>query len=97
MNKKRRLQTLDRFLDLPGDTATGDENLPKLAEIIGAEIIESDGFRVLKIDDDHDLFPYSALKDIDIHLRKNIYRNWHFVTGGDDTTYNPERFLFFDT
>ncbi|MCK5126370.1 MAG: ribonuclease H-like domain-containing protein [candidate division Zixibacteria bacterium] len=97
MKKKRRLQTLDKFLDLPGDTSTGDENLPQLAEIIGAEIIESDGFRVLKIIDDHDIFPYSNLKDIDEHRHQNLYRNWHFVTGGDETTYDPEKFLFFDT
>lgn len=95
--KKRRLQTLDRFLDLPGDTATGDENIPKLAEILEADIIESDGFRVLKIVDDHDIFPYSDLKDIDEHRQNNLYQDWHFHTGGDESTYDPERFLFFDT
>ncbi len=97
MKKKRRLQTLDKFLELPGDTVTGDENIPQLAEILDAEIIEQDGFRVLKIVDDHDIFPYSDLKDIDKHLDQNLYRNWHFETGGDDTTYDPTKFLFFDT
>ena len=37
--KRKRLQNLDRFLDLPGDSATGDENLPQLAELIGADTL----------------------------------------------------------
>ncbi|MEZ5359946.1 MAG: ribonuclease H-like domain-containing protein [Candidatus Zixiibacteriota bacterium] len=95
--KKRRLQTLDRFLELPGDTATGDENLPKLAEILEADILTANGFRVLKITDDLDIFPYSDMKDIDDHKHKDLYRDWHFVTGGDESTYDPAKFLFFDT
>lgn len=95
--KRKRLQTLDRFLDLPGDSAPGDDNLPLLAELIGAEIITVDKSRALKIIDDHDLFPYSDLKDIHDHLNNDLYRQWHFVTGGDDSGYDPNRFLFFDT
>jgi uncharacterized protein YprB with RNaseH-like and TPR domain len=95
--KRKRLQTLDRYLDLPGDSAPAEDNLPLLAELIGAETISEGKNRVLKIVDDHELFPYSDLKDIDQHLRRDIYHRWHFVTGGDDSGYNPERFLFFDT
>ncbi len=97
MKKKKRLQTLDKFYDLPGDDFTGDENLPKLAEILGAEIIQIDGSIVLKIVDDLDIFPYSDLKDIHDHLGSDLYQNWHFNTGGDESNYNPERFVFFDT
>jgi len=95
--KRKRLQTLDRFLDLPGDTAPAEDNLPLLAELIGAETISDGKNRILKIVDDHELFPYSDIKDIHDHLRKDIYCRWHFVTGGDESLYDPERFLFFDT
>jgi uncharacterized protein YprB with RNaseH-like and TPR domain len=95
--KRKRLQTLDRFLDLPGDSVPGDENLPQLAELIGAEIITSGKNRVLKIVDDLEIFPYSDLKDIDDHVRSDLYHQWHFVTGGDERGYDPGRFLFFDT
>ncbi len=94
--RKKRLQTLDRFLELPGDTATGEDNLQPLANLVGAEILEENKFRVLKIVDDHGLFPYSELKDIPDHLQTDLYRHWHFVTGGGDSGYNPARFLFFD-
>ncbi len=97
MKKKKRLQTLDKYYDLPGDDFTGDVNLPKLAEIIGAEIINVDGCTVLKIIDDYDMFPYSDLKDIHDHTGNDLYQNWHFVTGGDNQTYDPKKFLFFDT
>lgn len=97
MKKKKRLQTLDKFYDLPGDDFTGDENLPKLAEILGAEIIQIDGSVVLKIVDDLDIFPYSDLKDIHDHLNPDQYENWHFNTGGDDSNYDPRKFVFFDT
>lgn len=97
MKRKNRLQTLDRFLDLPGDSTSGDENLEPLAEILGAEIIEADNCRILKIVDDIELFPYSTLKDIDDHLPNDLYQNWHFVTKGDSREYDPAHFLFFDT
>jgi uncharacterized protein YprB with RNaseH-like and TPR domain len=95
--KPNRLKTLDRFLDLPGDSAPAEDNLPVLAELVGAEIIASGKNRVLKIVDDHELFPYSDLKDIHEHLKRGLYRQWHFMTGGDNRDYDPERFLFFDT
>jgi uncharacterized protein YprB with RNaseH-like and TPR domain len=94
--KWKRLRTLDRFLELPGDSATAEENLRPLAEIIGAEIIERNRFRILKIVDDIDFFPYSTIKDIDEHLRSDLYRRWHFIARGDDRVYDPARFLFFD-
>jgi uncharacterized protein YprB with RNaseH-like and TPR domain len=95
--KRNRLKTLDRFLDLPGDTATGTDNLPQLAELVGAEIIAADKNLVLKIVDDHEIFPYSDLKDIHDHRELDLYRRWHFFTGGDDRGFDPSRFLFFDT
>ncbi len=95
--KRKRLQSLDRFLDLPGDSAPAEDNLPLLAELVGAEIIRVGKNRILKIIDDHDLFPYSDLKDIHDHLGNDLYRNWHFVTGGDENSYDPAKFLFFDT
>lgn len=94
--KSKRLQNLDRFLELPGDTASGTENLKPLADIVGGEIIGDGYSRVLKIVDDLDLFPYSEIKDIANHLREDLYKNWYFVTGGDDKYYDPNRFLFFD-
>jgi len=95
--KRKRLQSLDRFLDLPGDSAPIDENLEKLSDIIGAEIITDGRSRILKIVDDIDLFPYSDIKDIHDHVDKNIYRHWHFYSGGGDHGYDPRRFVFFDT
>jgi len=95
--KRKRLQTLDRFLDLPGDSVPGDENLPLLADLIGAEIITEGRSRILRIVDDHDIFPYSELKDIGEHTGSDIYRRWHFITGDNDHRFNPEKFLFFDT
>jgi uncharacterized protein YprB with RNaseH-like and TPR domain len=95
--KRKRLHTLDRFMELPGDTASADENLAKLADIIEAEIITDGAGRILKIVDDIDLFPYSEVKDIHDHLYGDLYRRWHFVTGGDDSGYDPRRFVFFDT
>jgi len=95
--KKRRLQNLDRFLELPGDTTTGDENLGPLAEILEAEIIRADNCTILKIVDDLDIFPYSKIKDIDDHLAPDLYRHWHFATGGDESGYDPGKFIFFDT
>lgn len=95
--KRNRLKTLDRFLDLPGDSSPAEDNLPILAQLVGAEIIVSGKSRVLKIVDDHEIFPYSELKDIHEHLKSGLYRQWHFMTGGDDSGYDPERFLFFDT
>ena len=94
--KRRRLQTLDRFLELPGDSATAEDNLRPLAEIVDAEIIEQNRFRILKIVDDIDLFPYSTIKDINKHLRANLYRRRHFIARGDDRVYDTARFLFFD-
>lgn len=95
--KPRRLHTLDRFLALPGDEAPAEDNLRPLAEIIGGEIVVADGCRVIKITDDFDLFPYSTIKDIHEHRRPDLYRCWHFVTGGDEVAYDPDRFLFIDT
>lgn len=95
--KKNRLKTLDRFIELPGDSATAEDNLPLLSELIGAEVIDKDGGRILRITDDIDLFPYSEIKDIDDHLRPDLYRRWHFVTKGDDELLDPRSFLFFDT
>ena len=95
--KRKRLQSLDRFLDLPGDSAPAEDNLPLLADLVGAEIIRIGENRILKIVDDHDLFPYSDLKDIHDHLKHDLYRNWHFITGGDEGGYDPSKFLFFDT
>jgi uncharacterized protein YprB with RNaseH-like and TPR domain len=95
--KRKRLNTLDRFMELPGDSAPVEENLAKLAEIIEAEIVTGPSGRILKIIDDIDLFPYSEIKDIHDHLHDDLYRRWHFVTGGDDSGYDPRRFIFFDT
>lgn len=95
--KPRRLHTLDRFLALPGDEAPAEDNLRLLAGIVGGEIIRADGCRVMKITDEIELFPYSTIKDIHDHLRPDLYRRWHFVTGGDERAYDPGRFLFLDT
>lgn len=84
-------------MELPGDSAPVDDNLAKLAEIIEAEIITDGSGRILKIVDDVDLFPYSEIKDIHDHLQDDLYRRWHFVTGGDDSGYDPRRFVYFDT
>lgn len=94
--KRQRLQNLDRFLALPGDSASAEDNLPLLAELIGAEIIRADGSRILEIVDDIELFPYSEIKDIDAHRRDGLYKHWHFVTGGTERVYSPDKFLFFD-
>ena len=95
--KRDRLKNLDRFLKLPGDSESPEENLEPLAEIVGAEIIKTDGGTILKIVDNIDLFPYSEIKDIDYHLRQNHYKDWHFVTRGSEDEYDPASFLFFDT
>ena len=95
--KKRRLYTLDQFISLPQDASATPEHLPRLAELLGAEIIAGPGGRILRIIDDIDLFPYSRHKDIAPHLDGDIYHHWHFVTGGDDHRYDPARFVFFDT
>lgn len=95
--KKDRLKSLDRFIELPGDAYPAEDNLPLLSELIGAEIIDREGGRILRIIDDIDLFPYSDLKDIDNHLRPDLYRRWHFTTRGDDEILDPQSFLFFDT
>jgi hypothetical protein len=95
--KKRRLHTLDQFISLPQDASATPEHLPRLAELLGAEIIAGPGGRILRIVDDIDLFPYSRHKDIAGHLGDDIYHHWHFVTGGDDHRYDPARFVFFDT
>jgi uncharacterized protein len=95
--KSRRLHTLDRFLALPGDEASAEDNLRPLAEIVGGEIISAEGCRVMKVVDEFDLFPYSTIKDIHEHRRSDLYRRWHFVAGGDEHHYDPDRFLFLDT
>ncbi len=98
MSKKiDRLKTLDRFIELPGDTGTAEDNLPLLSELIGAEVIDREGGRVLRIIDDIHLFPYSEIKDIDDHLQPNLYRRWHFTTRGGEEILDPTSFLFFDT
>ena len=94
--KRHRLQSIDRFLQLPGDSASAEDNLPLLAELVEAEIIRQDGCRILEIVDDIELFPYSEIKDIDSHCQNNLYKHWHFVTGGDEHEYDPAKFLFFD-
>ena len=94
--KRKRLQTLDRFLNLPGESAGVDDDLAHLADVVGAEIITDGAGRVLKIEDEFDLLPYSDIKDIHDHLA-DVYRRWHFVTGGGDGGYDPRRFVFFDT
>jgi uncharacterized protein YprB with RNaseH-like and TPR domain len=95
--KPRRLHTLDRFLKLPGDDGPIEDNLRLLADIVGGEIIGSEGRRIMKVTGEIDLFPYSTIKDIHEHLRPDLYRRWHFVTGGDDGPHDPRRFLFLDT
>ena len=95
--KRNRLQSLDRFLRMPEDSAPADDNLKALADLIEAEIIADDRSRILKIVDDINLFPYSEIKDIHEHLREDLYRMWHFVTGGDASGYDPNRFVFLDT
>jgi uncharacterized protein YprB with RNaseH-like and TPR domain len=97
MKKRKRLQSLDRFLELPGDSLPAEDNLPVLADIIGAEIIADGACKILKIVDDIDIFPYSGIKDIDDHLKADLYQDWHFVTGGDEQLHDPGQFLFFDT
>lgn len=95
--KPRRLHTLDRFLALPGDEAPAGDNLRPLAELVGGEIISGDGCTVMKVVDEFDLFPYSSLKDIHDHRRPDLYCRWHFIAGGDERPYDPDRFLFLDT
>lgn len=95
--KRNRLQSLDRFLRMPEDSAPGDDNLKALADLVEAEIIVDGRSRILKIIDDIDLFPYSEIKDVHEHLRPDLYHKWHFVTGGDPSGYDPRRFVFLDT
>ncbi len=97
MPRKRRLQTLNQYYQLPGEEIPVDDTLCDLAELLEADIIQQDGGTILRIVDDHTIFPYADLKDIADHLRTDLYCNWHFAIGGDDSFVDPTRFVFFDT
>lgn len=95
--KRKRLQTLDRFLTPAGDVAPVDDNLGVLADLVGGEIVREGNSQIIRIIDEFDLFPYSEIKDMHEHTRRDLYRRWHFITDGGDREYDPRRFLFFDT